>query len=112
MPENNRDTWELIEYLNSLFDYGEQEQDLEFWTNMLDSQVDEIRQHLENGKIEKAHAEFADAIFVSQQALIKTADDHDKVVRGRAWDVIGRVDSIQPNYEETDGVKATGSKDQ
>lgn len=86
------DLWALIEHLNRQFDYGEAGEDLEFWLNMLESQVDEARDHLENDRERKVHNECADAVFVAVQAIMQSDED-----------VIGRVDSIQPKYQDTNG---------
>lgn len=98
-----RELWTLIEHLNRQFDYGEQGENPEFWLNMLGSQVEEARDHLENGQQEKVLDEFADAVFVAVQGIMQCGENNREVVRSRALDVLNRVDDIQPKYSETNG---------
>lgn len=110
-PDQVGEIWSLVEKLNSSFDYGDQGQDLEFWANMLESQVEEIRQHIENEDNRKARNEFADAIFVAAKALMEGDPDYQTTIKNRALDVMSRTDEIQSEYSEGNGYKLTLNQD-
>lgn len=90
--------WEMIKTFNSQFSY-EREDELQFWRQMLQRQVDEIDNHLQEGEQKKAVNEFMDCILVSQQAIIKSGRDPDVVAVLRMEDVEGRLGEVMDNYD-------------
>lgn len=94
------DLWERIKEFNRLFDYEEGDS-LWLWHTIMAEQVDEIEEHLEAGREDKALNEFIDCVLVGQQAGLLVSDrDVDELLLERMADIEERVDDVQRSYRD------------
>lgn len=104
----SQDLWERIKQFNSLFDYKDGD-DLDLWLTIMEEQVKEIREHLDEGRKEKALNEFIDCILVGQQAPMLASDhDVDALLLDRIHDIEARVDDVQRKYRGKHERKSSG----
>jgi len=86
------------------FDYGKKMKETKFWINMMESQVEELK---ENKKSEHINDEFVDCILVSIKALMELDDDPNKTIKERLNNISERIDEIQESYKGN-GFKGSG----
>jgi hypothetical protein len=79
---------------------------VEFWLNVLESQIAEAREHLAAGNTEKALGEIADINHVSFEALHRLGKHPTSFIVNRIKTaILPRVDEIYATYHRGDGHK-------
>lgn len=85
----------------------------DFWTNLLDQQVIEAREHLEAGNHEKLAAEIADLFCVGYQALLDLGKDPEPFIVARIRNhIIPKAAHFAERDRAGNGYKPTHARDQ
>jgi hypothetical protein len=83
---------------------------VEFWLNMLESQVAEARAHLKAGHVDKALNEIADCHVISFEALHRSGKHPTSFVVNRIHTrILPRIDELHARYHAGDGHKDGGA---